>query len=84
MKGFVDLAGPDGLPEDERITIIGRTVMLQGQVVAVTVDTEPGDSKAHWYRKKLLERFPGIVLGPIGRLAEHITWFRAAPPERVN
>ena len=79
-KAFVDLAGPNGFEEDERITTIGRTVMLQGQRVAVTVDTEPGDAKAHRYRKKLRERFAGIVLGPIEQMTKHITFFTAEPP----
>lgn len=66
MKGYTDLAS---LPEDERIDVIGRSVMEQKLTVAFFVDSDPPE-KADRYIQKLVERFPGICIkdkgpGPI-------------------
>lgn len=57
---FVDLGGPHGLAEDQRITMIGNKAML-GEKVGVLIDGdkhEPG--KVDRYIAKVLERFPGV------------------------
>lgn len=56
-EGFADLAA---LSEDERIDVIGRTVVELGKTVAVCVDSHPG--KAARYIRKLRERFPMVVV----------------------
>lgn len=56
MKFYADLAD---LPEDERITIIGRTVVERRLVVAVAVDAWPG--KLDRYISKLTRKFPTIT-----------------------
>lgn len=56
-KGYADL---HTLSEDERIGVIGRSVMEQGMTVGVCVDDIAG--KAERYARKLRERFPGIVI----------------------
>lgn len=56
-KGYADIAD---LPEDERIKIIGETVTQQGAIVGVCVDSTPG--KADRYKRKLLARFPNLVI----------------------
>lgn len=54
---FVDIGGPSGLPEDERIRLIGEKAMLGG-VVAFITDADPG--KADRYVSKLLKLFPQL------------------------
>lgn len=56
-EGYSDLAD---LPEDERIRIVGETVTLHGKTVGLCVDDTPG--KADRYKRKLRERFPGVVI----------------------
>lgn len=56
-SGFADL---HELSEDQRIEVIGRTVVEMGKTVGVVVDDEPG--KAERYIRKLRERFPGAVV----------------------
>lgn len=53
MKGYADLAD---LPEDDRIRIIGKTVM-QDQIVGFFVDD---DTKADRYIDKLARWFPRV------------------------
>jgi hypothetical protein len=53
VKGYADLAD---LPEDDRITSIGKTAAA-GNVVGVVVDD---DAKADRYIKKLSRRFPNV------------------------
>jgi hypothetical protein len=55
MKGYADLTD---MPEEDRITTIGKAAMA-GNVVAFCVDDEPAD-KVTRYVKKLLERFPDL------------------------
>lgn len=61
--GFADLAD---MPEDERIAIIGRTVVDQQKTVGVCVDATltkgSSETKADRYKRKLTERFPGLVI----------------------
>jgi hypothetical protein len=56
-SGFADLAS---LPEDDRIDIIGRTVVEQGKTVAVCIDDQP--AKVERYIRKMKERFPTAVV----------------------
>lgn len=56
-KGYADL---HNLPEDDRIEVIGKCVMENRQVVAFFVDNIPG--KAERYIRKLIDKFPGIVI----------------------
>ena len=58
---FKDIGGPDGLPEDERIKLIGEKAVRDKLVVGFFVDDdsiEPG--KADRYIRKLLERYPEL------------------------
>ena len=58
----MDLGGPTGIPEDQRITIIGNKAML-GETVGVLVEDPPEDpGKPDRYIAKVIERFPGIEL----------------------
>jgi len=56
-EAFVDL---HALSEDERIQMIGHTVVAHGKTVGVMVDDLPG--KVERYLKKLRERFPTVVV----------------------
>ncbi|MGN6206034.1 hypothetical protein [Humibacter sp.] len=56
-EGYADLGD---LSEDERITIIGRTVVERGKTVAVCVDDQP--AKVARYIRKIRDRFPTIVV----------------------
>lgn len=56
-EGYADLAD---LSEDERITIIGRTVVEMGKTVAVCVDAQP--AKVARYIRKIRDRFPTVVV----------------------
>lgn len=67
-KPFIDVGGPDGLPEEARIIAIGNQAML-GQIVGVLLDTcsldiqgnevdDPG--KIDRYIEKVLERYPKL------------------------
>jgi hypothetical protein len=56
-EAYADLAA---LPEDQRIRIIGDTVMKTRKTSAVVTDDEPG--KAERYAQKLRDWFPGIVV----------------------
>lgn len=56
MKGFADLAD---LPEDERITVIGRCAE-DGNVTGVVVEDE---EKADRYVRKLLVRHKVRIIG---------------------
>lgn len=55
---FADLAD---LGEDYRIKIIGETVLKHRKVVSFVTDAKP-PSKVDRYIKKLLERYPGVVV----------------------
>ncbi len=79
IKVYADIAD---FEEDSRIQIVGETVMRSGKTVGVCVDKEPDDAKALRYRKKLTERFPGIVLSdPFDGPTPETTAFTAAPPK---
>ena len=65
---YHDVGGPDGLPEDQRITLIGNQAML-GKSVGVLLDPcsinfkgeevdDPG--KIDRYIEKVLKRFPKL------------------------
>ncbi len=57
---FIDVGGPKGLPEDQRITMIGNRAML-GEKIGVLIDGEsesPG--KVDRYIEKVLKRFPDV------------------------
>lgn len=75
IKGYADLAG---LPEDDRIRIIGEYAMA-GNQVAVPVDEEGSDGyeKADRYVSKLLTRFPLLEFvskgkGPVANVVTFI------------
>lgn len=56
----MDLGGPGGLPEDQRITVIGNRAML-GEKVGVLVDGEQHEpGKVDRYIKKVTDKFPGV------------------------
>lgn len=64
MSNYLDLNGR--VPEDERIRRIGEYVMspaFAGKKALVATDDEEG--KPERYRRKLLERYPGIAAGEI-------------------
>jgi len=78
---YADLGGPQGLPEDQRIDLIGHRVVDHHEQVAFMVED---DAKADRYVKKLLEKFPGVTVkqrgpGPAGTIAVILV-----PAERVN
>jgi hypothetical protein len=56
-KPFMDMAGI-GMPEDERITLIGQTVIKSGKRAALLVDDEIG--KPGRYMSKLRKQFPEL------------------------
>ena len=56
-EGYADLGD---LSEDERITIIGRTVVERGMTVAVCVDDQPANVAR--YIRKIRDRFPTVVV----------------------
>lgn len=55
LKGYADL---HNLAEDDRITLIGNTMMQNNYTVGVCVDDVPG--KPERYIEKLKKKFPGI------------------------
>lgn len=57
MGKFLDVGGPTGLPEDDRIDLIVEYLkkLGVGRTVAVLVDDEPG--KADRYIKKIKEKY---------------------------
>ena len=59
MKKIVDVGGPRGLSEDQRITMIGNKAMT-GQLVGVLVEDD-GD-KIERYIKKVTDQFPAVEL----------------------
>lgn len=76
MSKFLDL---HELPEDERIRVIGETVMRSGKSAAVPTDSDPG--KAERYAKKLRERFPGIIVeGPFDGPVAGVRTITVSPP----
>lgn len=79
VKGYADL---HRLSEDDRITVIGKTVMEHKQVVAVAIDAEP--EKVFRYRTKLLQRFPGIVIEEVSGLVRETVTLRCSPPSVVE
>ncbi len=54
------------LPEDERIALMGSTVMLNRLSVWILTDSSPPD-KVERYRQKMAATFPLLVLGEIKR-----------------
>lgn len=69
--------------EDQRIDMIGRSVMNLQATVAVCVDDEPG--KAERYERKLKERFPGIrVLDVSNGPVPGVVTMRVAAPMPSN
>lgn len=79
-KAFIDLYK---LPEDERIKVIGHTVMTHKKIIGVCVDDEPG--KPERYIRKLKEWFPGIVImdqlkGPV----KEVITIMVGPPNPEN
>lgn len=68
LGGFADLAG---LPEDERIRVIGEYVEQQppGKIIGVVVDHDKDGVKAKRYCAKLLERYKVRIMdtspGPV-------------------
>lgn len=55
---YIDVGGPDGLSEGDRITLIGNKAMM-GLSVGVLVDGEDFDpGKADRYIAKVLEKYP--------------------------
>lgn len=80
LKVYADLAD---LPEDERIDIIGRTVMEQGLTVAVAVDSDR--DKMERYIRKLLKRFPGIrILERLPGIVSGTLTIKVGPPDPEN
>lgn len=61
VKGYSGLADH---PKDDRIDIIGQSVMklLPGRRVGFVVDKEPDDAKAARYIRKLQTKFPEIIV----------------------
>ena len=65
---FVDVGGPDGLPEDARITMIGNQAMLGKSVgvlldpCSLTIDGKEKDdpTKIDRYIEKVLKRYPQL------------------------
>lgn len=79
-KAYADIANSD---EDERIKIIGEYVMTQRNTARVVTDDVPPE-KAERYQRKLRERFPGIVLGPIMPTGvKGSVFFNAGPPAKT-
>lgn len=76
MLNYKDIADKK---EDDRISEIGETVMVQRKVVGFLTDQDIG--KADRYIAKLQERFPGIRIisrgtGPVSG----VVWVKVGPP----
>lgn len=79
-KSFPPFVGLSSLTEEERIQVIGRTVMERNNVVGFIVDDH---DKADRYMVKLREKSHGIVEQSRFMLAGQIT-VRVAPPVARN
>lgn len=76
-KAYADLGD---LEEDQRIDIIGQTVMRGRLVVGVCVDDVPG--KPERYIEKLKKRYPGIrILDQFKGPVKGVVTIRVAPPD---
>lgn len=76
-EAYVDM---HRLPEDERIKLIGRAVMLHGKTCSVFVDDQPLDKRER-YANKLRQQFPGIVLSAWMPGTAGTVYCIAAPPK---
>lgn len=78
MSMFVDL---HKLSEDDRVRVIGETVIGSGKTAAVPTDSDPG--KAERYAQKLRERYLGIIVeGPFDGPVAGVRTIRVSPPVR--
>jgi hypothetical protein len=64
---FVDLGGPQGIPEDDRIQMIGQRAML-GDIVGFFVESD--GEKGDRYIAKLKSKFPQLVVVFRGQFTE--------------
>lgn len=66
MPGYIDLAGA-GVPEDDRIRMIGESAMAASQKgVGVVVDDEP--EKIKRYKRKFFLWFPELEIFSEGKV----------------
>lgn len=76
--GYSDLAGM-GIPEDQRIKLIGEKVTQLRIIAGVVIDDKPGVLER--YIEKLQAQFPGIRIGKRGKgPTPGCQWFKVAPP----